>query len=318
MEDVYAWGSGSYGRLGVGHSRDVPAPVRLQGVLNGCDVKGAACGWYHSAITTSTGSVATFGSQVSRCLGTALEGDATSESEDESVDESGGGFGVDEDGEAAAVVAGDDAGRDAETSRTADEQHGTSKGPQGINGRKGHAEGYTPHVIRSFPLRVHIVQVAVGGDMLGAHTLAVSRAGRLYSWGYGPACGLGRTRNARTPTLVTTFLGFNVSDTGGAHREMEMEPLGFGKHSHTRYRQKMSNRSLGLQLLRPRIVKAACGGGFSAVLSSEGEVFTFGLSAGGRLGFRTKFRAQLRPRRLENLGEGVVHLVAGAGLARAC
>lgn len=56
--------------------------------------------------------------------------------------------------------------------------------------------------------------------------------------------------------------------------------------------------------LRPKIAKAACGGGFSVVLSSEGEapevvssatwaeVFTFGVSASGRLGFRTKFRAQ--------------------------
>eukprot|EP00927_Polykrikos_kofoidii_P043480 TRINITY_DN37556_c0_g1_i1.p1 TRINITY_DN37556_c0_g1~~TRINITY_DN37556_c0_g1_i1.p1 ORF type:complete len:1416 (-),score=178.09 TRINITY_DN37556_c0_g1_i1:131-3763(-) len=157
--------------------------------------------------------------------------------------------------------------------------------------------------------------------MLGAHSVAVSRTGRLYSWGYGPATGTGSTENIRTPTLVTKFLGFGAGDPGSSRAiaaRGEMEPLAWGRHSHARYRHRVSNKHLGLQVLRPRIVKAACGGGFCAVLSSEGEVFTFGLSAGGRLGFRTKFRAQLRPRRIETLKEGTLDVVAGAGFVLLC
>ncbi|CAE7238746.1 CPK28, partial [Symbiodinium pilosum] len=78
---------------------------------------------------------------------------------------------------------------------------------------------------------------------------------------------------------------------GSGRMRKHEEPLGWGKHSHLRYRQRQSNKNLGLQFLRPKIAKASCGGGFSVVMSTEGEVFTFGVSASGRLGFRTKFRA---------------------------
>lgn len=96
---------------------------------------------------------------------------------------------------------------------------------------------FLPQLLRSFPSRVNVVQVAVGSDMLGAHTLAVSRNGRLYSHELSE-CGLElsslaplrlglwtcmwpgeyRQRLGRrafhgfgwqvsTPTLVTKFLG---------------------------------------------------------------------------------------------------------------
>ncbi|CAE8600777.1 unnamed protein product, partial [Polarella glacialis] len=312
--EVYAWGSGNYGRLGLGHSGDAQQPQLVSGVLNGCEVCFAACSWYHSAVVTSTGDVATFGSKVSKCLGTAASGSDGSEasaghSESSSSDGEGNSKG------------------DKDRSRPGKGRRdgGKAAGPQragaasALGGNLRSTSDFVPHVLRSFPSRVTVVQVSVGSDMIGAHTLAVSRSGKLYSWGYGPGCGLGGTKNVSVPTLVTKFLGTGAGESGsGRARTQEMEPLGWGRHSHKRYRERNSNKSLGLQLLRPRIVKAVCGGGFSAVMSSEGEVFTFGLSAEGRLGFRTKFRAQLRPRRIETLAEGTTDLAAGASFVLLC
>lgn len=302
--EVYSWGSGNYGRLGLGSSADSVKPQLVSGVLNGYEIAGTACSWYHSAIVTSSGDVATFGSKITKCLGTAASGSDVSDAERSSEDsDSDGGF-----------VQRANAPRQGKHGRYKSKDAAYSKGT-------GRSTGdFVPHLLRSFPSKVNVVQVAVGSDMLGAHTLAVSRNGRLYSWGYGPACGLGSTANVSTPTLVTKFLGTGAGESGSGRRrqDMDMEPLGWGKHSHLRYRQKTPNKQLGLQLLRPRIAKAACGGGFSIVLSSEGEVFTFGVSASGRLGFRTKFRAQLRPRRIETLAEGTTDISAGAAFVLLC
>eukprot|EP00929_Paragymnodinium_shiwhaense_P118624 TRINITY_DN90539_c0_g1_i1.p1 TRINITY_DN90539_c0_g1~~TRINITY_DN90539_c0_g1_i1.p1 ORF type:complete len:1456 (-),score=250.84 TRINITY_DN90539_c0_g1_i1:160-4296(-) len=259
--------------------------------------------------------MATFGSKVTKCLGASASGDEASASE-EDKDGSGSGSALSDEEEEAGRETSALTGRSrASSSQSARARFG------GLEATQKREDTSVPQVLRTFPSRVTIVQVTVGGDMLGAHTLAVSRTGRLYAWGYGPACGVGTTSNVATPTLVTKFLGFGAGDPGsgrGDTRPGEMEPLGWGRHSHTRYRGRSSSKHLGLQMLRPRIVKAVCGGGFSAVLSSEGEVFTFGLSAGGRLGFRTKFRAQLRPRRIETLKEGSTDLAAGAGFMLLC
>lgn len=309
--EVYVWGSGSYGRLGLGHDRDAQKPQRVGGVLNGHEIASGACGWYHSAVVTSTGEAATFGTQVTDCLGNAA---SDSEPEEACNDE-----GPDS---ASETSSGSDAlsqsGRRLPTSERP--SPGLPRGRRQVQAAVARVESRdcAPSVLRSFPSRVTVIQVAVGGDMLGAHTLAVTRKGQLYSWGYGPACGLGSTGNVSVPTLVTKFLGFGKGEIGsGPAPSSTMEPM-YGRHSHHRYRQKASPKLLGLQVMKPRIVKAVCGGSFSAVLSSDGEVFTFGLSASGRLGFRTKFRAQLRPRRIETLTEGSVDVAAGAGFVVLC
>lgn len=303
------WGSGSYGRLGLGHSRDAQTPQRVGGVLNGYEIAAGACGWYHSTVVTSTGEAAAFGTQVTDCLGNAAsgsEGESGDDDEERSSQASSGSEGLRH------------RGRLPRTDSLGGPRRPARLRAPAAPAREGAAQNYVPQILRSFPSRVTVIQVAVGGDMLGAHTLAVTRKGQLYSWGYGPACGLGTTGNVSVPTLVNKFLGFGKGDPGsGRSPAATMEPM-YGRHSHQRYRQKTSSKLLGLQILKPRIVKAVCGGSFSAVLSSEGEVFTFGLSASGRLGFRTKFRAQLRPRRIETMSEGAVDVAAGAGFVVVC
>jgi alpha-tubulin suppressor-like RCC1 family protein len=55
--------------------------------------------------------------------------------------------------------------------------------------------------------KVQIAQVSCGGDMLGGHTLALSKHGRTFAWGYGPACGIGSSSEVRAPVLVRKYFG---------------------------------------------------------------------------------------------------------------
>ena len=88
--ELFSWGSGAYGRLGMGNLEDVPHPARIGGVCNGYDFHSLSCSWYHSAASTTSGQVMTFGTNTNACIG-ADEG-KWSDSDDSS---SGGGEGND-------------------------------------------------------------------------------------------------------------------------------------------------------------------------------------------------------------------------------
>ena len=139
-------------------------------------------------------------------------------------------------------------------------------------------EGSVPRLFTCLD-RIKIVQISVAGDLMGAHSLAVSNVGRLYAWGSGKACGLGKAETIAVPTLVTEFLRQDDS----------------------------------LETSAPeRIVFASAGGSCSAVVTAEGAVFTFGISVSGRLGFRGSTKIQWRPRRIDALlGETVRAVSAG-------
>lgn len=150
----------------------------------------------------------------------------------------------------------------------------------------GHELG-GPRRVRSLPLRFQIVQVATGGDLMGAHTLAVSAHGRLYAWGTARACGLGGKEDEviSRPSMVTDFIRED-STTGREIVSVE------------------------------RVAFAAAGGSCSAVITTEGALYTFGITAGGRLGHERKLKSgptvQWRPKRVDGLlGETVVAVSAG-------
>jgi len=118
----------------------------------------------------------------------------------------------------------------------------------------------------------------------------------------------------KTPTLITQFLGTGLS-RGPRPEDLEDEEFESSRKGKvTRDRR----QGMGLRVLYPKIIKCCAGGGFSMAMSSEGEVFTWGLSAAGRLGFRTKFRAQLRPRRLESVKDGITDIGAGGAFGLLC
>ncbi len=147
--------------------------------------------------------------------------------------------------------------------------------------------------LSSLSERLEIVQIATGGDLMGAHTLAVSAHGRLYAWGCASACGLepAETNTVDKPTLITEFVREDIS----SQREF-----------------------ISLE----RIAFASAGGCCSAVITTEGTLYTFGITAGGRLGHeRTRAKApavQWRPKRVESLLGEIVIAVSVGGAHMLC
>lgn len=127
--------------------------------------------------------------------------------------------------------------------------------------------------LKSISRRLQIVQVSVGGDLIGAHTLAVSKHGRLYAMGHAKACGINtRSTTVKVPMLVTEFV--------------KQDPSG--------------SEVITLE----RVAFAAAGGSCSAVITTEGRLYTFGITASGRLGHDRKSLSntvQLRPKRVDAL-----------------
>jgi alpha-tubulin suppressor-like RCC1 family protein len=136
-----------------------------------------------------------------------------------------------------------------------------------------------PVLVRSFPKPVEISQVAVGGDMLTAHTLALTRTGRVYAWGDGRCCGIGPVKGpVDRPSPVRDFL----SGEGG---NIESKKVKF----------------------------VSAGGSASALITTDGSVYTFGITAGGRLGYRTNKLVQWIPRRVDLREDARVKAVAVGG-----
>ena len=234
--DVLSWGTGAYGRLGVGTPTDCRTPTRI--VSKHLDGRGILCvsgGLYHSALVTDDYGLYVFGTNATGCLGL---------------------------------------GRGVSTIQSSDDSAGLS------DGSREHT--YLPRRIRTLPPRIKIVQVSVGGDLMGSHTLAVSSQGRLYAWGAAKACGVGAVEGEdiiAKPTLVSEFVRSEDS------RE---------------------------DATAERVIYASAGGSCSAVITAEGVLYTFGITASGRLGYRDKLRVQYRPRRVDALlGETITAVSAG-------
>ncbi|CAD7967043.1 unnamed protein product [Amoebophrya sp. A120] len=329
-QELFTWGSGAYGRLGLGGLEDHGVPQRLGGICNGRQFANGSCGWYHSACVTTSGEVLMFGTNVTGCLGLVATNEYGSFDKNSgeisgynsfSSDTSSSGSDDEDESDDELLQQSDDDYTELQNIKTKNKRLERKKRKQALKKQQYNertTETFVPKLLKisnklnSQPSRkMIIVQVSCGGDMLGAHTLALTQFGRLYSWGYGPATGLGKASEiVRKPTLVKQFYGF-ASNSGkyveqiGHTNGVEEIQRGFGSFSRKgKWLTKALNSGgarAGLQMLSPRIVKISAGGSFSIALSYDGQVFTWGLSAGGRLGFRTRFRAQLKPRRLESV-----------------
>ena len=59
--DVYTWGAGNYGKLGLGGRDDVATPSLVRGQLEGKTSRAVSCGDHHSAVISSEGQLLTWG-----------------------------------------------------------------------------------------------------------------------------------------------------------------------------------------------------------------------------------------------------------------
>ena len=148
--------------------------------------------------------------------------------------------------------------------------------------------------LKSISRRLQIVQAAVGGDLIGAHTLLVSKHGRLYAMGQAKACGISGTSASSTvkvPTLVTEFVRDDLTNPGSELVSLE------------------------------RVSFAAAGGSCSAVITTEGHLYTFGITTSGRLGLDRKslgHTVQTRPKRVDALLLDTVVTVSVGGSHMLC
>ncbi len=173
--------------------------------------------------------------------------------------------------------------------------------PTGQDDELADRPSFLPTVMMTFPARVQIMSVAAGAGCFGAHTLALTTEGKVYAWGFGPACGVNEGGDVGMPTLVTRYVGGDASGiTMNGNHEYNWGARYRGRH----------RRSMASQAMNPTIAKVCAGNGFSLVLTDQGEVFSFGLSTNGRLGFQSKFHSQLCPRLLRDL-DGVTDVSAG-------
>jgi alpha-tubulin suppressor-like RCC1 family protein len=156
-----------------------------------------------------------------------------------------------------------------------------------------------------------IVDFSVGLD----HTIAVSREGKVYSWGYGPEgqLGLGDEENRPAPTEIPALQGivgvgcgldhsvvldctyYYIEFSFSNHPLNDMVPrlaLGgfwsFGRNDLGQLgigrTEELIPRPVRGEVLGVKFVKVACGGAHSVALSSSGVLYSWGGGTSGRLG----------------------------------
>eukprot|EP00824_Muranothrix_gubernata_P020693 TRINITY_DN4136_c0_g1_i1.p1 TRINITY_DN4136_c0_g1~~TRINITY_DN4136_c0_g1_i1.p1 ORF type:complete len:700 (+),score=115.76 TRINITY_DN4136_c0_g1_i1:59-2101(+) len=191
----------------------------------------------------------------------------------------------------------------------------------GCYGQLGHGtleRQTTPRVVEGLQ-GVRVAHASCGGY----HVLATAVCGDVYSWGLGMfgQLGHGEQCNQTTPKRIAAFVGMAVMETAGGHchslainEKGEVFSWGCGEDGRLGHGLNFRNHTVPTQisaLQNRRVVKAACGALHSAVLTDNGEVFTWGGGDYGLLGHGDETGHPF-PVRIETLlGHRVVSVSAG-------
>ena len=166
---LFVWGRGTTGQLGTGDTADRLAPTRVAGLP--APVRQVAAGWHHTGIVTEAGDLLMCGYGFFGRLGLGDEEDRTTPTMVARAV-----F----DGEAVLMVACGEAHTAVVT-----EGGGVFTFGFGEYGRLGHGDGEHHLAPRRVPAAgfngERVVMVAAGR----AHTVALSEAGHVFTWGFG-------------------------------------------------------------------------------------------------------------------------------------
>ncbi|CAL8371695.1 unnamed protein product [Gadus morhua 'NCC'] len=176
----------------------------------------------------------------------------------------------------------------------------------------------TPSLLH-FP--VPVVQVACGNS----HSLALTKAGDVFSWGSNSHGQLGLGRDVPLqpfPALVPSLTGIPVTlmAAGGTHSLfIALSGLVYccganklGQLGLNRVDEKGRFNIVAVPSLKPlEVTAASCGAEHSVVLTKDGKVFTFGDGSHGQLG-HCSAAGELVPREVQGIDEPVSQIACGS------
>ena len=282
--DLFMCGCGRYGRLGLGdhNKRNTPTMV-ARAVFDGEAVLMVACGIYHTVVATEGGGVYTFGHGDWGQLG---HGDQNRQLVPRRVPAAAFN------GERVVMVA---AGC-WHTVALSEAGHVFTWG-LGDNGRLGLGDETTelaPRQVEAWRFGGEKVVMMSAGY---CHTVAVTAGGRLYTWGYNDFGQLGHVNNPGrlVPTLVGAgaFGGSAVvmAACGHSHtlvvtQDGALWACGRGNHGQLGLNNVQNRRAFERvgAFDGTKVVVAAAGREYSAVVTEDGALWTWGRGDDGQLG----------------------------------
>ncbi|XP_076151060.1 putative E3 ubiquitin-protein ligase HERC4 [Alosa pseudoharengus] len=303
---MFCWGDGSRGQLGSPPSKDFtsfhePQPV----VFCSGPISEVSCGEQHTIFLTADGQVLSYGRNNKGQLGRRKNKDS------KVVD---GLAGV------AAVACGQEHCLALCASGEVYSWGRGDEGQLGIGSQQSKMSQPQCVSIQS-PWPILITQVACGN----IHSLALSTGGEVFSWGKNSLgqLGLGKAVDIQAaPSLVFALLGVPVTQisAGGAHTlALTLQGLVYccGANSAGQLGLKRVDERgrfgicsvPALRLLDIKVI--CCGEAHTAVLTKNGDVYTFGEGAQGQLGHSSTAN-ELLPKRVEGLDGPASQIACGS------
>lgn len=189
------------------------------------------------------------------------------------------------------------------------------------------ATGHDDHVHRSEPCEIQsLLSESVTIIACGSfHSLCVTRAGKLYSWGHGAhgELGHGDNLNRSKPKLILNLVRDSIADIGcgSAHTIVVTDDGIIYSWGSNKYGQLGCVDNVAMKNI-PGIVesdflstKVAAGGSHSLIISDSSKLYSFGDNRRGQLGCgdcfcRTRPAHVLLPRRVTLVSAGLQHSCA--------
>uniref|UniRef100_M4C3K0 Rab-GAP TBC domain-containing protein n=1 Tax=Hyaloperonospora arabidopsidis (strain Emoy2) TaxID=559515 RepID=M4C3K0_HYAAE len=186
-----------------------------------------------------------------------------------------------------------------------------------------------PRLVEELALEKALHRTTIATIACGAqHSLAITDAGELYTWGSGEdgRLGHGDMRDRAVPRKVMSLLRESVvnASCGGAHTAVlttKGTVFTFGRGRNGRlglgdYRWRDTPHPIQEFPKGTRIAHVVCGWNFTAALDCEGKLFTWGKTGEGQCGLGYVDKDQVVPRCVEKLrevagGSAVVDVACG-------
>ncbi|CAI5712013.1 unnamed protein product [Peronospora destructor] len=294
---LLVWGSNEYGKLGLGHSKDMEELPREVEALEGINIVDVSCGDYFTAAVDADGKMYSWGWGGSTMKGAGGLGHAGGKDEPTprlltTLVDQGVPIATVECGEFHTVAL----SKDGEIWAWGNGEYG----------RLGNGESDTcevPEPIEFF-LKDNVVSIAVGRDF----SFALTDTGDLYSWGgnshnqlgIGGSLAMDVYNIESIPVLVEAFNGVSVKQiaAGYDHAAAVTEDG----------RLYMWGAKIWIEphemtaMNEHKVVQVACGRQYTAALTADGKVFTFGKGSSNCLGHGDR-KNQLQPVQIQALAD---------------